>query len=70
MALRLSLTAARRRAAFRSVQLTDQEFEDLHAADEIDELLLDALLEVERLTPGEQTRAVMQVWAALGDSVP
>ena len=58
--LRLPLAAARRRASSRPVYLTAQEFEDLHAAAQNDDLRADAVLDVEDLAPDEQTTAVMQ----------
>ena len=68
--LRLPLAAARRRASSRPLYLTDQEFEDLHAADGSTDLRVDAVLDVEHLTPDEQTRALMQVWLSRSGAVP
>ena len=67
--LRLSLIAARLRAASRPVHLTDREFDDLHAAAQQD-LPVDVVLDVERLTPPEQVTAVMQEWTSHSSADP
>ena len=70
VALRLPLIAARRRASARPVHLTDQEFDDLHAAAQQDQLPVDVVLDVEHLTPREQMTAVMQEWVSRSDAAP
>jgi predicted kinase len=67
--LQLPLAAARRRAASRPVHLTDQEFEDLHAADASGHLAVDAVLDVERLTLSAQADAAMKVWSSRSTAV-
>lgn len=64
--LSLSLTEAWRRAATRPVYLTDKEFEDLHAADVVADLPVDATVEVEGMTQEDQTAAAMRVWSTPG----
>ena len=68
--LRLPLASARRRAAARPAYLTDQEFVELHVADAAIDLLIDALVDVEHLTPNEQATAVMRVWTSRSGVAP
>lgn len=68
--LRLPPAAARRRASSRPVHLTDQEFEDLHAADERTDPLVDAIVDVEHLTLEAQTTALMQMWLSRSGARP
>ena len=68
--LDLSLTAARSRAASRLVYLSDQEFEDLHAAATQEDLRADAVVRVEDMQPDEQALAVTQVWLSINKASP
>ena len=63
--LLLPLAEARRRASFRPVYLTEDEFDALHAS-QSDDLAPDHVLDVESLTPGEQSDAVAALWKAAG----
>lgn len=60
--LRISLEHARRRAATRTVYLTDAEFELLHRQDAAHPPDADAVLDVDELTIDQQLRQIRQLW--------
>lgn len=60
--LTVPLEEARRRAATRTVWLTDEEFVGLHEADAAADLAADHVIDVRGLDPDEQAAAVEEVW--------
>jgi len=61
--LRLPAAEARRRAASRSFQLTEPEFEALHALEARTNLDVDHTVDVAEMTSEEQAAAVQRLWA-------
>jgi len=61
--LRISLTEARRRAAQRSVYLTDDEFELLHRQQPSDARLYDDVVDVDGLDLAGQVASVRRIWS-------
>jgi len=64
--LLVSRDEARSRAAQRRVYLTHEEFESLHAAQEVEPPKVDVRLDVTRLTPAQQREAVGELWIPRG----
>ena len=60
--LRVSLTEARRRAALRTLYLTDKEFVDLHGWQAATDHLVDEVIDVDTMTHEAQIDAVQQIW--------
>jgi predicted kinase len=61
--LRISLEDARRRAATRTVYLSNDEFEALHHADQDDPPEAEVVLQVEGMSLEEQLDALRAIWA-------
>jgi hypothetical protein len=60
--LEISLDQARRRAATRTVYLTDGEFEMLHRQAQAEPPKADAVLQVDDLDTDEQVAAIREIW--------